>query len=94
MRGIARASLVAANALGALVFAVAAQAGGGAETVLVCHGTASATNPYELISVNANALQGHFDGAAPAHGWQNAPDMLFDPSFASCEDQAAASGNL
>ena len=88
MRGISRASLVAAGSLGALALAVAAQAGGSAQKVLLCHGTASATNPYVLISVSPNALQGHFDGTAPGHGANNAPDMIYDGVSATCEAQA------
>lgn len=92
MRRTARASLVAATTLVALALAAAAQAGDDAEKVLVCHGTASETNSYVLISVSANALEGHFDGTEPGHGWRNAPDMLFDPTFATCAEQAAAGG--
>jgi len=93
MRGMPRASLVAANTLGALILAVAAQAGGGNEKVLLCHGTASATNPYVLIDVSVNALQGHFDGTAPGHGEKNNPDMLFRPlEYETCAAQAADSG--
>jgi hypothetical protein len=46
------------------------------EQVLICHGTASDTNPYVLISVDESALNGHFDGAAPGHGKNNHPDFL------------------
>ena len=88
MRRITRSSLVAASAVAALAVAVAAQAGGGADKVLLCHGTASATNPYVLISVSENALQGHFDGTAPGHGWRNAPDVLLG-DYATCEDVPA-----
>jgi len=89
MRRITRSSLVAASALGALAVAVAAQAGGAAEKVLLCHGTASAKNPYVLISVSENALQGHLDGTAPGHGWQNAPDFKLNDGYATCADQLA-----
>ena len=84
MGRIARSSLVVASALGALAVAVAAQAGGPADKVLLCHGTASANNPYVLISVSENALQGHFDGTAPGHGEQNAPDFLLPDGSATC----------
>ena len=83
-------SLVVAYTLTALALAAAAQAGGDAEKVLVCHGTASQSNPYVLISVSTNALEGHFDGTAPGHGWKNAPDMVFDSAFETCAGQAQA----
>ena len=44
--------------------------------VAICHGTASAKNPYVLINVDANAINGHFDGTAPGHGKNNYPDFL------------------
>jgi len=81
VRRISRASLLAASAFGALAVAAAAQAGSAANTVLLCHGTSSADNPYSLISVDVNALHGHLGG----HGWQNAPDFLPDPGATSCE---------
>jgi hypothetical protein len=92
MRLITRSSFFAASALGALAVAVSAQAGGPADKVMLCHGTASATNPYVLISVNANALQGHFDGTAPGHGWRNAPDFILPAGYATCEDTLGGGG--
>jgi hypothetical protein len=94
MRVIPQASLVTASTLGALVLAVAAQAAGDPEKVLLCHGTASTQNPYVLIDVSVNALQGHFDGSAPGHGWRNAPDRLYDPdsAYTTCEEQALHAG--
>jgi hypothetical protein len=83
---ITRSSLVAAGLLGTLAVAVSAQAEGPAGEVLLCHGTTSATSPYVLISVNANALHGHLRGGEPGHGWQNAPDFLLPAGFATCED--------
>jgi hypothetical protein len=63
----------------ALVIAATAFAGvaGAApeDKVLLCHGTASEPNPYALISVDASALNGHFDGTAPGHGPNNHPDL-------------------
>ena len=67
-------------ALGAtLAFVVGAQ-GASDPKVLVCHGTASATNSYVLVQVSENALNGHFDVldgtlVATGHGKQNAPDQ-------------------
>jgi hypothetical protein len=68
-----------AGVLGA--FAVATAQGAAHEKVLVCHGTASASNPLVLIEVSQNALNGHFDVGdggtlvATGHGKQNAPDQ-------------------
>ena len=44
--------------------------------IKLCHGTASATNPYVLISVDRSALQGHFNATAPGHGKNNYPDFI------------------
>lgn len=79
MRIRTRSSLGIAAALGALAVAVTAQ-GAADEKVLVCHGTASATNALVLIEVSQNALNGHFDVQdgeflATGHGKQNAPDQ-------------------
>lgn len=57
----------------------AAQASNG-DKVLLCHGTASDSNPYVLISVSENALGGHLDG----HGDNNHPDFLLPPGAADC----------
>jgi hypothetical protein len=78
MRLRTRSSLGIAGALGALAVAVTAQ-GATDEKVLVCHGTASATNSYVLIDVSQSALNGHFDVqngvvVGVGHGKQNAPD--------------------
>ena len=69
----------AAAALGALAVAVTAQ-GASDPKILVCHGTASATNSYVLVQVSENALGGHFDVqdgtiVGAGHGKQNAPDQ-------------------
>ena len=79
MRIRTRSSLGIAAALGALAVAVTAQ-GATDEKVLVCHGTASATNPLVLIEVSQSALNGHFDVqdgliVGAGHGKQNAPDQ-------------------
>lgn len=44
--------------------------------VWICHGTASAKNPYVLIHVDRNALNGHLNGTAPGHGKNNYPDFI------------------
>jgi hypothetical protein len=79
VRSRTRSSLGVAAAVGALVVAVTAQ-GATDEKVLVCHGTASATNALVLIEVSQNALNGHFDVqdgqiVGAGHGKQNAPDQ-------------------
>ncbi len=79
MRIRTRASLGIAGALGALAVAVAAQ-GATNDKILVCHGTASATNSLVLIEVSQSALNGHFDVqdgviVGAGHGKQNAPDQ-------------------
>lgn len=81
MERISRRWLGAATVLGALAVAATGQAGGAADTVLLCHGTSSVDNPYTLISIDANGLHGHLGG----HGWKNAPDFLPDPGATSCE---------
>jgi len=63
-----------------LVVAATAQ-GAVDEKVLVCHGTASATNSYVLIEVSRSALNGHFDVqdgmlVATGHGKQSSPDQV------------------
>ena len=53
----------------------------------ICHGTASETNPYVLITVDEHALPAHFGpdgpGGESGHGFQNAPDVLPD-EFGNC----------
>jgi hypothetical protein len=68
---------VATCAAGSVVIATAAQAARNDDKIVICHGTASETNPYVLISVDAHALEGHLDGSAPGHGKNNHPDLLF-----------------
>jgi len=94
MRIRTRSSLGIA-ALGALAVAVTAH-GATDEKVLVCHGTASATNPLVLIEVSQSALNGHFDFAqdgtlvATGHGKQNAPDQYSPLGGAGFTDDCLA----
>lgn len=91
MRRITRSTLVGASVLSGLFVAVAAQAGGDAK-VRLCHGTASEKNPYVLIEVSENALQGHLDGTAPGHGWRNAPDFVLPDGYATCAEALGGGG--
>lgn len=76
MRRIARFLLVlAVVAVGSSGFAAAGQASK-ADKVQICHGTASGSNPYVLISVSGNALAGHFGKTPPGHGENNHSDSL------------------
>jgi hypothetical protein len=66
-------------ACGAVLVALVLVAPAGAAPdgkVLVCHGTASDTNPYVLVSVSENALAGHFGEDPPGHGKNNYPDYV------------------
>ena len=63
--------------------AVAAQAANN-DKVLLCHGTASDSNPYVLISVSENALASHLDGTAPGHGKNNYPDFVLLNGRSDC----------
>ena len=65
--------------------AVGAQASNG-DKVSLCHGTASESNPYVLISVSENALEGHLDGSGPGHGQNNYPDFLLPAGMTVCPD--------
>lgn len=80
MRRFPRVALAAAAC--AAVVTVGAQASS-EDRVVICHGTASETSPYELIEVNVNALNGHFDGTEPGHGGSNHPDF-FPPAGGDC----------
>jgi hypothetical protein len=57
--------------------------------VTICHGTASETNPYVLITIDEHALGAHFghDGEG-GHGLQNAPDVYPDAN-GNCPDDGA-----
>jgi hypothetical protein len=74
--------LIASGALLATVGAAApAFAESGQPKITICHGSA---NHYVVITVDANAVHGHFDGTEPGHGWRNMADKLPDAN-GSCE---------
>ena len=76
MKRIVRSTLaIGATAACTVGIAVAAQASNG-DKILICHGTVSDPNPWVMISVDASALAGHFDGSAPGHGPNNHPDFF------------------
>lgn len=54
-----------------------------AHKVTICHGTASAKNPYVMITVDYSALAGHFNGTASGHGKNHFPDKY--PVNGSCD---------
>lgn len=59
-----------------------------ANKVAICHGTASAKNPYVLIIVGPSAVKGHFDGTAPGHGKNNHPDFKLGEVHNKAEEAA------
>ncbi len=65
--------IASASLFAALVVATPALADSSHPQVTICHGSASA---YELITVDENALNGHFNGTDSAHGWKNLPDKF------------------
>jgi hypothetical protein len=68
-----------------VALAAAATAAPG-DKVRLCHGTASDSNPYVLISVSENALGGHLDGTGPGHGKNNHPDFVLQDGQSDCGD--------
>ncbi|MDF2440065.1 MAG: hypothetical protein JWN98_1049 [Abditibacteriota bacterium] len=51
----------------------------------VCHGTASAKNPYVLIIVDDNSLVAHRNGVQ--HGRNSAPDYVLGQIFSKEDEQ-------
>jgi ABC-type sugar transport system substrate-binding protein len=69
----------------AVVAAVAGVAGARADSdgkVTICHGTASATNPYVAITVSVNAEDAQY---APTDS--RYPSFQYDPTFPDCLTQ-------
>lgn len=71
---------------------VATASGSQEDKIFICHGTASDSNPYVLIRVSQSALAGHFDGTAPGHGHNNAPDFLPGDDATDCEGEFLGGG--
>jgi opacity protein-like surface antigen len=81
MRRITKAALVAAVC--SVAVTVAAQAADGDHKVLLCHATDSATNPYELISVDVHGAEGHLKAG---HGDSTHTDFLLPDGWIDCTD--------
>jgi hypothetical protein len=87
------------TACAALAVALVAVAQGGQQDqyppeghkVTICHGTASEQNPYELITVDESALEGHFGhdgpGGESGHGKNSNPDV-FPDADGNCPDES------
>ena len=56
--------------------------------VAICHGTASVSNPYVMIIVDATAIKGHFDGTGPGHGKNNYIDFLLGEVRTKAQEDA------
>lgn len=69
----------------ALFRAPMAQAASKEHKVAICHGTASAKNPYVLIIVDESAKATHLDG----HGKNNAPDFALNGGNVLTNEQIA-----
>jgi hypothetical protein len=53
------------------------------DKVVLCHGTASETNPYVVITVDEHSLKGHFNSTSSDHGPRN-PDFLMPAGWSDC----------
>jgi hypothetical protein len=77
MKSISKGAVIAISSLTAAIAVAGGASAASAHKVKICHGTASDSNPYVVISVDRSALAGHFDGTAPGHGWKNHPDLMY-----------------
>jgi len=87
---------IAALAAFTLASAIGVSVAGAAplDSVTICHGTASASNPYVEITVNANSFKaGHFDGVPnPSHGPNNNPDFILQDGKTCADGQGGGGG--
>ena len=90
MRGMTRTAIAACAAVVLGLGGTAAAQAGNAGKVLICHGTASDTNPYVLISVSANAADTHLGG----HGQNDNhyPDYLLPANQTVCTGYPGSEG--
>jgi hypothetical protein len=86
---VACAAMVLATAIGA-----GAAGAAPADQVTICHGTASASNPYVEITVSADSFKdGHFDGVpTPSHGPNNNPDFILAEGSSCAEGPGGGGG--
>ena len=84
----ALAAFVLASGIGAGVAGAAP-----APRITICHGTASATNPYVVVTVSENSFKnGHFDVYPnPSHGPNNNPDFILNAG-STCADGPGGGG--
>ena len=80
MRRINRITLAVATCAACGIGVSAAAQASNAGKVLLCHGTASDSNPWLLISVSENAAATHLGG----HGPNNYPDFLLPAGRSDC----------
>jgi hypothetical protein len=81
--------LVAAAAVVAGVAGVAGARADSAGKIQLCHGTASATNPFVLIDVSLNAVPAQMTDTG-----QREQTFQYDPTYPTCLEQFLANQTL